>query len=654
MQIALNARNKFVIVNGTFEKPSADSPLLAQWERVNDLVITWILNSVIDEISDGLNYVTTAREVWLELTERFSGINGHRIYQVLKDIHSLDQGTKSVEVYFHKLKALWDEYVVLEPNVNCTCGAHKVQVERDHNRKLLQFLMGLHDSNATVRGQILLMNPLPTVSQAYAFVKQDEKARQGYQNNVTMLNPFANLAVTGADTLNVTTDSGNRRFTANRGNSQSGNTVGSSAKSGIKCSYCNFNGHTRENCYKLIGYPANWKKKEKPGMTSSHNSGQFRNLPKANLANVATPSAAQQNAQPTQSDSQITQMQQQINQLSHIVNNFVGLGKKVSSSDEHITGMAVAYTNFVQTSDNAHIWLIDTGATDHMCCSFQLLRNVVHLSTPAHVVLPNRSHVLVKHVGSFSFNDKLTLHNVLFVPTFHYNLLSVPKWTSDTHGTVTFFPDHCIFQVQNQKDTLALGKVKSGLYHLDLLSSSPAVSSNSSSLSSINSASKQQLNALWHMRLGHVSTPVLCKISAISSDISAECNKLCPICPLSKQTKLPFSLSSSHATNLFDLIHVDLWGPYAYETTSGCKFFLTIVNDHSRALWTFLLPTKQHVYQHLTHFCTYVQNQFHTTVKNLEVITGQNFLIMISNPFYLKRGSYNKLLVSIHLLRMAE
>ncbi|XP_074323136.1 uncharacterized protein LOC141660076 [Apium graveolens] len=164
MQIALNARNKFVIVNGVFEKPSEDSSLLAQWERVNDLVITWILNSVADEISDGLNYVTTARGVWLELTERFSGTNGHRVYQVLKDIHSLDQGNKSVEVYFHKLKALWDEYAVLEPNVRCTCGAHKVQTERDQKRKLLQFLMGLHDGNAAVRGQILLMNPLPTVS----------------------------------------------------------------------------------------------------------------------------------------------------------------------------------------------------------------------------------------------------------------------------------------------------------------------------------------------------------------------------------------------------------------------------------------------------------------------------------------------------------
>lgn len=159
----MNAWNKFVIVNGSFEKPTSPS-LCAQWERVNDMIITWILNTVADDISDGLNYVINAQEIWNELRERFSGTNGHRIYQILKDTHALEQGNNSVEVYFHKLKGLWDEYEVLEPVVSCVCGAHKLQVERDQKRKLLQFLMGLHDSHAIVRGQILLMNPLPSVS----------------------------------------------------------------------------------------------------------------------------------------------------------------------------------------------------------------------------------------------------------------------------------------------------------------------------------------------------------------------------------------------------------------------------------------------------------------------------------------------------------
>ncbi|XP_074361725.1 uncharacterized protein LOC141701957 [Apium graveolens] len=144
MQITLNARNKYVLVNGSYPKPGINSPLCAQWEIVNDLVITWILNFVPNDISEGLNYVTTAPEVWNELREHFSGVSGHRVFQLLKDIHSGEQGNKYVEIYFHKLKGLWDEYDVLQPTVACVCGAHKVQIERDQKRKLLQFLMGLH------------------------------------------------------------------------------------------------------------------------------------------------------------------------------------------------------------------------------------------------------------------------------------------------------------------------------------------------------------------------------------------------------------------------------------------------------------------------------------------------------------------------------
>ncbi|XP_074324283.1 uncharacterized protein LOC141661198 [Apium graveolens] len=230
MQITLNARNKFVLVNGTYPKPAKSSPLFAQWERVNDLVITWILNLVADDISDGLNYVITARKVWSELRERFSGLSGHSVFQVLKDIHSLEQGNRSVEVYFHKFKGLWDEYYVLEPKVDCVCGAHKVQIEPDQKRKLLQFLMGLHDSNSTIRGQILMMTPMPTVSQAYAYVKQDERTRQGFQSPVQNLSPFANALV-----ANSTADASGSSVVFKK----------TSIKPVLKCSHCNYNGHTK-------------------------------------------------------------------------------------------------------------------------------------------------------------------------------------------------------------------------------------------------------------------------------------------------------------------------------------------------------------------------------------------------------------------------
>jgi len=41
----------------------------------------------------------------------------------------------------------------------------------------MQFLMGLNHSYSAIRGQLLLMNPLPDVTQAYSSIIQDEKQR---------------------------------------------------------------------------------------------------------------------------------------------------------------------------------------------------------------------------------------------------------------------------------------------------------------------------------------------------------------------------------------------------------------------------------------------------------------------------------------------
>ena len=94
------------------------------------------------------------------------------MYHVLKDLHALEQGDKSVEIYYHRMKNLWDEYSALEPVFMCKCGSqcdnHNLMDDRDQRKCLLQFPMGLNDSFAAARGQILMMNPLPTISQAYA------------------------------------------------------------------------------------------------------------------------------------------------------------------------------------------------------------------------------------------------------------------------------------------------------------------------------------------------------------------------------------------------------------------------------------------------------------------------------------------------------
>ncbi|GJX90719.1 cysteine-rich receptor-like protein kinase 8 [Tanacetum coccineum] len=98
-----------------------------------------------------------------------------------------------------------------------------------------------------------------------------------------------------------------------------------------------------------------------------------------------------------------------------------------------------------------------------------------------------------------------------------------------------------------------LGKMKSGLYHLlnvppnkvDQVFSSLVKAvvykkflSAGGSLNSLNKTDNDAY-ALRHHRLGH-----------------------CLSCPTAKFAKLPYTQSDSHSTEVFDLIHIDIWGPY--------------------------------------------------------------------------------------------
>lgn len=160
MMIALGAKNKLKIINGSFTEPATNSLIRLHWERTNDMVISWILNTLSDQISNSLNYVHSASDLWNELQEHYSQLDGHRIFQITTDVKQLKQANCNIEVYYHKLKGLWDELDALEApyacTCSCTCENGKLNGEREQRKRLIQFLMGLDESYTNLRGQILL------------------------------------------------------------------------------------------------------------------------------------------------------------------------------------------------------------------------------------------------------------------------------------------------------------------------------------------------------------------------------------------------------------------------------------------------------------------------------------------------------------------
>ena len=82
---------------------------------------------------------------------------------------------------------------------------------------------------------------------------------------------------------------------------------------------------------------------------------------------------------------------------------------------------------------------------------------------------------------------------------------------------------------------------------------------------------------LWRCRLGHPSSQRLALMKSIVPNYnSCNVNKVfeCNVFPLAKQKRLPFPHSITASLSCFDLVHVDIWGPYSTPTLSGSKYFL--------------------------------------------------------------------------------
>ncbi|CAL5321219.1 unnamed protein product [Camellia sinensis] len=261
MVIALTAKNKLGFVNGTIKAPhTTEKPIdYALWERCDKMVLSWLLNSVEADLADGVVYTDTAHEIWNDFHDRFSLGNAPRIFQIQKSISSHAQGSMPISTYYTKLKALWDELASYKTQPICSCGGMKVYSEQREQDQIMQFLMGLNESYNAIRGQILLINPLPSVRKAYSLITQEEKQREIGSSSTENFSVAATVhKYKGSNSSRFGTQnlSGDRSSFNHSSRSGNPNQFGDRSSSfDLHCSYCDRDGHNIETCYKLHGYP---------------------------------------------------------------------------------------------------------------------------------------------------------------------------------------------------------------------------------------------------------------------------------------------------------------------------------------------------------------------------------------------------------------
>ena len=141
------------------------------------------------------------------------------------------------------------------------------------------------------------------------------------------------------------------------------------------------------------------------------------------------------------------------------------------NNDSNITLLAGAFTSVDEIEKNAFI--IDSGATQHMCCSNENMINYEMLSTPVSVQIGDGR--VLKGVGTGCINIKTSLPNneikniclqdVLHVPELSFNLISVSK--ASANGRRVIFTDDACRIFSSSNDLIGLGKKSNKLYFLE-------------------------------------------------------------------------------------------------------------------------------------------------------------------------------------------
>ena len=122
--------------------------------------------------------------------------------------------------------------------------------------------------------------------------------------------------------------------------------------------------------------------------------------------------------------------------------------------------------------------------------------------------------------------------------------------------------------------------------------------------------------ALWHARLNHVSSSQVQQLASrgLLGSVSAE-NFDCVSCQLGKQPTLPFNSSETISTDIFDLIHSDVWGPSPISSIGGSQYFVVFVDDYSRYSWIFHIKHRSELLQVYSNFAKMVETQFSKYIK---------------------------------------
>ncbi|GJS70337.1 ribonuclease H-like domain-containing protein [Tanacetum coccineum] len=246
MLLALEGKNKIGFIDGSCKRSNTDEVLGKQWDRVNAIVLGWILNSISEELFLSQIFSKRAKHVWEELKETYDKVDGSIMFGLHNQINTLKHNGSFIADYYHKLNALWKQFDAMIELPKCVCNTS----ESFKKHKTLPDVRSAYATISSKESHRVIVGNIAGSSQrnqASAFVSNVPNSQNFQRSN-------QNFSV-GPSRPNHMNNTRQGRGSGLNNNRPSGGF-------GLVCENCRFNGHTIDSCFKIIGYPIDFGKKK--------------------------------------------------------------------------------------------------------------------------------------------------------------------------------------------------------------------------------------------------------------------------------------------------------------------------------------------------------------------------------------------------------
>ncbi|CAJ2666115.1 unnamed protein product [Trifolium pratense] len=292
----------------------------------------------------------------------------------------------------------------------------------------------------------MLMNPLPDIDTVFSMLIQQEREIGNF-----VIDSIVNDAPDRNSSNVLLANSYYGKYNS-KGKGQN-----SGSKGGNRfCTYCKGTNHIVENCWIKHGYPIGYKGKGK-------NLSQSTQVNSVAAPNGVVPNSSLQLDSTTSSTKPLFGFTQE--QYHGILGLFQQLQSQPSPASNSVSTSPLVFNSQSSNGNGkcSNLWILDTGATDHftfdLSC-FSTYQNIILMP----ISLPNGTQILASIAGTVIISHFLTLLNVLYIPSFHVNLISVSKIATTNNCVVNFTSHSCEILQNCTKAVIGIARLQRGLY----------------------------------------------------------------------------------------------------------------------------------------------------------------------------------------------